>query len=227
MKTTTLLLWSLAGLSGAQNQDLTRPATVREEPARSASEPLYRVTVVSRTTKAINYGHLTDPTKVGLKGTVLMQEAQGEARVESRRGAMEIEARVNHLTAPTRFGPEYLTYVLWAITPDGRPVNLGELVADPSDKARLKVSTDLQAFALIVTAEPYFSVTHPSDAVVMENVLEPGTQGRVEALDAKYELLPRKHFTFDTASPTATGDGPKLSMDRYEAQVAVYQAQNA
>jgi hypothetical protein len=217
MRPANVLFCTIFGLSGLAAQD----------PAPEHSSPLYRVTVVSRTTKAINYGHLTDPTKVGLKGTVLLQEAQGEARVESRRGAMEIEARVNHLTAPTRFGPQYLTYVLWAITPDGRPVNLGELVTDASDKARLKVSTDLQAFALIVTAEPYFSVTHPSDAVVMENVLEPGTQGRVEALDAKYELLPRKHFTFDTASPTATGDGPKLSMDRYEAQVAVYQAQNA
>src|SRR5579864_7632520 len=118
MKTTTLLLWSLAGLSGAQNQDLTRPATVREEPARSASEPIYRVTVVSRTTKAINYGHLSEPTKVGLKGTVLMTEAQGEARVESKRGAVEIEAKINHLESPTRFGPQYLTYVLWAISPE-------------------------------------------------------------------------------------------------------------
>lgn len=198
-----------------------------QDPAPERSSPLYRVTVVSRTTKAINYGHLTEPTKIGLKGTVLMQEAQGEARIQSRRGVMEIEARVNHLAAPTRFGPEYLTYVLWAITPDGRPVNLGELVTDASDKARLKVSTDMQAFALIVTAEPYFSVTHPSDAVVMDNVVEPGTQGKVEALDAKYELLPRKQFTFDPASPLATTDGPKLSMGRYEAQVAVYQAQNA
>jgi hypothetical protein len=217
MRAANVLFCTIFGLS----------ALAAEEPAPARSSPLYRVTVVSRTTKAINYGHMSGPTKVGLKGTVLMQEAQGEARVESRRGVMEIEARVNHLTAPTRFGPEYLTYVLWAITPDGRPVNLGELVADPSNKAKLKVSTDLQAFALIVTAEPYFSVTHPSDAVVMDNVLEPGTQGKVEALDAKYELLPRKAFTFDPASPPAATAGPKLSMDRYEAQVAVYQAQNA
>jgi hypothetical protein len=217
MRAANVLFCTIFGLSALAAQD----------PAPTRSSPLYRVTVVSRTTKAINYGHLSGPTKVGFKGTVLMQEAQGEARVESRRGVMEIEARVNHLTAPTRFGPEYLTYVLWAITPDGRPVNLGELVADPSNKAKLKVSTDLQAFALIVTAEPYFSVTHPSDAVVMDNVLEPGTQGKVEALDAKYELLPRKAFTFDPASPPVPTAGPKLSMDRYEAQVAVYQAQNA
>jgi hypothetical protein len=217
MRAASVLFYTIFGLSGLAAQD---PGPVR-------SSPLYRVTVVSRTTKAINYGHLSGPTKIGLKGTVLMTEAEGEARIESRRGAVQIEARVNHLAAPTRFGPEYLTYVLWAVTPDGRPMNLGELVTDASNKAKVKVSTDLQAFALIVTAEPYFSVTHPSDAVVMDNVLEPGTQGRVESLDAKYELLPRKLFTFDPASQTAVAEGPKLSMGRYEAQVAVYQAQNA
>jgi hypothetical protein len=183
--------------------------------------------VISRTTKAINYGHLAEPTKIGLKGTVLFPETEGEARVESRRGAVEIDTRVNHLGAPTRFGPEYLTYVLWAITPVGRPVNLGELVVDPSNKARLKVSTQLQAFALIVTAEPYFSVTHPSDVVVMENVVRPGTVGKVEEIDAKYELLPRKQFIYNAGIPPAASDGPKLSMDDYEALLAVYQAQNA
>ena len=207
------------------------PAPLTAPPEGSANrvvaEPLYRVTVVSRTTKAINYGHLTDPTKVGLKGTVLMTEAQGEARVESKRGAVEIEAKINHLGSPTRFGPEYLTYVLWAISPEGRPVNLGELVADPSDKAKIKVSTDLQAFALIVTAEPYFSVTQPSDVVVMENVVLPGTLGRVQEMDAKYELLPRGHFTYDTGAPQTAQVGAKLSMGEYEALVATYQAQNA
>jgi len=206
------------------------PAPLTAPPEGSANrvaEPLYRVTVVSRTTKAINYGHLGDPTKVGLKGTVLMTDAQGEARVESKRGAVEIEAKINHLGSPTRFGPEYLTYVLWAISPEGRPVNLGELVADPSDKAKIKVSTDLQAFALIVTAEPYFSVTQPSDVVVMENVVLPGTLGRVQEMDAKYELLPRGHFTYDTGAPQTAQVGAKLSMGEYEALVATYQAQNA
>src|SRR6266478_989232 len=196
------------------------PAPLTAPPEGSANrvaEPLYRVTVVSRTTKAINYGHRTDPTKVGLKGTVLMTEAQGEARVESKRGAVEIEAKINHLGSPTRFGPEYLTYVLWAVSPEGRPVNLGELVADPSDKAKIKVSTDLQAFALVVTAEPYFSVIHPSDAVVMENVLQPGTLGRVQEMDAKYELLPRGHFTYDPGTPATAQAATKVSMSEYEA----------
>jgi hypothetical protein len=205
-------------------------AWAQDPPAATNSvnqiSPVYRVTVVSRTTKAINYGHLTAPTKVGLKGTVLLPEARGEAKVQSRRGNIQIDAKV-HLGAPTRFGPEYLTYVLWAITPEGRPVNLGELVTDPSNKAQIKVSTDLQAFALIVTAEPYFSVMQPSAVVVMENVIEHGTMGQVEEVDAKYELLPRKPFTYNMDVPPAEAGGQEVSMAQYEAILAVYQAQNA
>jgi hypothetical protein len=148
------------------------------------------VTVVSRTTKAINYGHLADPTKVGLKGTVLMTDAQGEARVESKRGAVEIEAKVNHLGSPTRFGPEYLTYVLWAVTPYGRPRNLGEVVLNGSIKSKLDVTTELQAFGLIVTAEPYFAVTMPSDVVVLENEIRADTVGKVEEIDANVAAGP-------------------------------------
>jgi hypothetical protein len=223
MKAVSVLFSVVFAVGSASAQDLPR----RDEPIASESGPLYRVTVIARTTKAINYGHLTEPTKVGLKGTVLLPEAEGEARVQSKRGAVEIETKFNHLGAPTRFGPEYLTYVLWAITPEGRPVNLGELVSDPSNKAKLKVSADLQAFALIVTAEPYFSVLRPSDVVVMENVLLPETTGKVEELDAKYELLPRKQFVYNTGVPPAGTEGPKLSMDEYEALLSVYQAQNA
>ncbi len=227
MRTVSLLFYAVILASYAAAQAPAPPAAPPEASANRVAEPLYRVTVVSRTTKAINYGHLSDPTKVGLKGTVLMPKAQGEARVESKRGAVEIEAKVNRLESPTRFGPQYLTYVLWAISPEGRPVNLGELVADPSDKAKIKVSTDLQAFALIVTAEPYFSVMQPSDVVVMENVVQPGTLGRIQEMDAKYELLPRGHFTYDTGAPPAASAGAKLSMGEYEALVATYQAQNA
>ncbi|HYM07738.1 MAG TPA: hypothetical protein VEU11_14375 [Terriglobales bacterium] len=203
-------------------------ARAQDAPAdTNQTSPVYRVTVVSRTTKAINYGHLTAPTKVGLKGTVLLPEAQGEARVQSRRGNAEIEVKVNHLGAPSRFGSEYLTYILWAMTPEGRPVNLGELVTDPSNKAHIRVSTDLQAFALIVTAEPYFSVMQPSAVVVMENVVEHGTLGQAEEVDAKYELLPRKPFIYNMDVPPAGSGGQEVSMAQYEALLAVYQAQNA
>lgn len=227
MRAASVFFCTLVAVCTAGAQDPAPPAAVSTHPVNPTSGPLFRVTVVSRTTKAINYGHRTEPTKIGLKGTVLLPESEGEARVESRRGSVEIEAKVNRLGAPTRFGPEYLTYVLWAITPEGRPMNLGELVPDPSNKAKIKVSTDLQAFALIVTAEPYFSVTHPSDVVVMENVARPDTIGKIEEIDAKYELLPRKQFTYNTGTPPAGSEGPKLSMGEYEALLSVYQAQNA
>jgi hypothetical protein len=166
---------------------------------------------------------------VDLKGTVLATEARGEARVESKRGAVEIEVQVHRLEPPSRFGNEYLTYVLWAITPQGRSTNIGELVLDPGNKGKLKVSTELQAFALIVTAEPYFAVTQPSDVVVMENIIRPDTVGKVEEVIAKYELMPRGHYTYVRPSPGVARPvaGPKMSMDQYEAVLALYQALNA
>ena len=86
--------------------------------------PVFRVTVVSRTIKAINYHHRTGTTKIDFRGTELMPEAKGEAKVESRMGSTKIETRVERLQPATKFGPEFLTYVLWAITPEGRAQNL-------------------------------------------------------------------------------------------------------
>src|SRR5713101_5076171 len=115
-------------------------------PDRAHPQPIYRVTVVSRTLKAINYQHRNGPTKIDFRGTVLMPETRGEAEVESSQGRAMIHAKFEHLVPPTRFGREYLTYVLWAITPEGRPKNLGEILTDGSDKGKLHVTTDLQAF---------------------------------------------------------------------------------
>jgi len=192
-----------------------------------SSSPVYQVTVVSRTVKAINYGTRSEPTKIDFKGTVLMVDARGDATVQSRKGAVEVKAKFEHVGPPTAFGPSYLTYVLWAISPDGHAQNLGELILDASNKGKLDVTTHFQAFALIVTAEPYFSVTQPSDVVVMENELRPDTMGSVEQVDAKYELLPRKPFVYDIKSQNVTTSGEKLSKDDYEATLALYEAQNA
>jgi hypothetical protein len=215
------------GLAAAQVSNPAREPSTNHD--NHGPQPIYRVEVVARTVKAVNYGHRTVPTKVDLKGTVLAPEARGEARVESKRGAVEIDVQVSRLDPPSRFGNEYLTYVLWAITPEGRSTNIGELVLDPGDKGKLKVSSDLQAFALIVTAEPYFAVTQPGDVVVMENVIRPDTVGKVEEVAAKYELMPRGHYTYvrppREAAPALTGK--KMSMDQYEALLAIYQALNA
>ena len=197
--------------------------------AQANPQPIYQINVVVRTINAVNYGYRSLPTRVDLKGTVLAPDARGEARVESKRGAVDIEAKVERLDAPTKYGPEYLTYVLWAITPEGRATNLGELILDPGNKGRLRVSSELQAFALVVTAEPYFSVTQPSDVVVMENRIRPDTVGKVEEVAAKYELMPRGHYTYlrSAAPPVPPSSGEKLTMDQYEATLALYQALNA
>ena len=188
--------------------------------------PLYRVTVVQRQVNSVNYQYRSGPTKVDLRGTVLMPHAGGDATVESKRGRTEITAKVHHVVAPGRFGQEYLTYVLWAITPEGSPHNLGEIVPNSSDNASVTVTTDLQAFGLIVTAEPYSAVRQPGDVVVLENEVRPDTIGRVQPITAKYELMPRGHYTWNV-DKNPDPDGPKVSMREYEAITQVYQAQNA
>ena len=194
---------------------------------RPETQPIYRVTIVQRTTPAINYSHRSEPTRIDFRGTPLLAQTRGQATVESKRGSTLVDARFERVPAPTRFGTEYLTYVVWAISPDGRAQNLGELVVNGSDKGRLRAATNMQAFALIVTAEPYFSVTQPSDVVVMENAVRPDTVGRVEQVNATYELLQRKDYTYAVGSRPVPVTGAPVSMDEYEAITAVFQAKNA
>jgi len=155
--------------------------------------PVYRVEVVARSTKAVNYRHRGGATKVDFRGTPLLPEARGEAKVESKQGYIEIEVEFDELRPATQFGPEYLTYVMWAITPEGRATNLGEVLLNGTE-SKLNVTTELQAFGLVVTAEPYFAVTQPSDVVVMENIIRRTTEGRIQEVDARYELLKRGHY---------------------------------
>jgi hypothetical protein len=153
--------------------------------------PIFRVNVVSRSVQAVNYRHRSGATKLDFAGTDLMPSANGEAKVNSKRGSIEIEAEFGNLERPTTFGNEYLTYVLWAISPEGRAVNVGEVLVGDNHRSKVNVTTDLQAFALIVTAEPYYAVRQPSNAVVLENVVRDDTRGTTEAVNAKYELMER------------------------------------
>ncbi|MCS7024435.1 MAG: DUF4398 domain-containing protein [Bryobacteraceae bacterium] len=197
--------------------------------AQSQPTPLYKVQVVDATTVAVNYGNRELPTKIKLVGTVLLPLARGEATVFSRRGATQISAKLEGLPDPARYGAQYLTYVLWALTPNGRAANLGQLVPGPNNKAKIKTTTELQTFALVVTAEPYYAVTEPSNVVVAENVLHPDTQGRVEMVKIHAQLLPRGEVKYDLASAAAVDRAPQklVSMQEYEALLELYQAQNA
>ena len=184
--------------------------------------PVFRVSVVSRTTKAVNYRHRGGSTMVDFKGTSLMPQAGGKAKVDSKAGRLEINADFSRLESPGKFGSEYLTYVLWAITPEGRPVNLGEIVPNEG-KANLSVTTDLQAFGLIVTAEPYFSVVRPSTLVVVENEIRQQTKGWEEPIDAKFDVLEGGQYTIDVKAaqlPSATPNA-KVPLDLLEARNAV------
>ena len=189
--------------------------------------PTYRVSVVSRTGRAVNYQHRSGSTKVDFQGTDLMPGATGVAKVSSKRGALEIEAEFARLQKPTAFGNEYLTYVLWAISPEGRSVNLGEVLLGGNQRSKLDVTTDLQAFVLIVTAEPYYAVRRPSNVVVLENLIREDTHGTTQAVDAKYELIDRGGYipTGYTLDPVILS--AKLPLEFFEARNAVRIAESA
>ena len=188
--------------------------------------PVFRMTVVGRTLPSINYRPRRGDTRINFVGTALLPKANGWASVTGEKGYIKIDARFDNLEPPQRYGVEYLTYVLWAITPEGRATNLGEVQYD-GDDAEVEVTTELQSFGLVVTAEPYFAVTQPSDVVVIENVVrESGferTQGRIEAVKAKYELLKRGSYLMnqDYARAKIKAPDPGVSLDLAEARNAV------
>jgi outer membrane protein OmpA-like peptidoglycan-associated protein len=167
----------------------TNSQTASVEPL--SPTPVFRVNVISRTVQAVNYKHRGGATKLDFAGTDLMPLANGQAKVESKKGYIEIEVEFGNLQKPTTFGGEYLTYILWAISPEGRAVNLGEILVGDNHRSKVDVTTDLQAFALVVTAEPYYAVRQPSNLVILENVVREDTKGTTEAMNTKYELLER------------------------------------
>jgi outer membrane protein OmpA-like peptidoglycan-associated protein len=227
----TLCGFLIAGVaawgSPRNSEQAPQSSSVQVEPMEKT--PVFRVNVVSRTTQAVNYQHKGGSTKIDFRGSTLMPQASGNATVESKTGRVDIEARFHHLQPAPKFGLEYLTYVLWAITPEGRAANLGELLLDDDGNGGLHVTTELQAFGLLVTAEPYFGVTQPSDLVVAENYIRPDTLGREEQIHARFELLPRGMYA-SSVEPIADpifGVDKKLPLNLLEARNAVRVARAA
>jgi len=214
------LIFSLSALPGINAQT----ATVEQRSARSSASDLNMVT---RTVQAVDYQHRSGATKIDFAGTEIMASARGQAKVESKKGYLEIiELRLN-FKMPTTFGTEYLTYVLWAISPEGRAVNLGEVLVGSNQRGKLDVTTPLQAFALIVTAEPYYAVRQPSNVVVLENSVRSDTRGSSETVNAKYELMERGGYI-----PTGYKFDPvildaKVPLEFLEARNALRIAQSA
>ncbi len=191
---------------------------------RAGKAPTFRVTVVERTTPAINYRYKGGSTKVDFKGTNLMPKVDGDAKVEGKDGRLAIEADIHHLDRARTFGPEYLTYVLWAITPDGRATNLGEVVPDDDGHAKIKVTSNLQSFGMVVTAEPYYAVTHPSDMIVAQNEPTEKTKGGVTPIVARFEALQKGEYTMDLKPqqlPATGADFKKVPLELLQARNAV------
>jgi outer membrane protein OmpA-like peptidoglycan-associated protein len=220
MKMILTAFLTMGGLAWAQAAQAPNPTQQAVESGTQPA-PLYRITVVARTTKAINYNHRSGSTMIGFQGTALMPAARGEAKVESKQGVIKIDAEMQQLGPATAYGPEYLTYVMWAITPEGRATNVGEVLLN-GGKSKLDATTELQSFGLIVTAEPYFAVTQPSDVVVMENFVRKDTTGTIEQVDAKFELLQRGQYVLNV-NPSEIAPRP---LDRH-VPLELYEARNA
>src|SRR5271163_2135366 len=211
----------LAAPAFSQTPAAARPQTQVASSTAASASPAAAPSTVSRTTKAVNYRRAGGTTKIDFQGTELLQGASGEAKVESKSNRMEIDAKFQGFEDATKFGLEYLTYVLWAVSSQGRAVNLGE-VALKNGSAQVKAITDLQTFGMIVTAEPYFAVTQPGNMVVLENVLGPATQGKVENIDAQYELLGRGIYS----SSNTKIEGAIFGIDR-KTPLELFEARNA
>jgi outer membrane protein OmpA-like peptidoglycan-associated protein len=223
LKTELLLVAGIAFTLSAFAQTNSQPSGNVEH---MNPTPTFRVTVISRSVQAVNYKHRSGASKVDFAGTALMPAANGQAKVESKKGYIEIEVEFGNLEKPTTFGNEYLTYILWAISPEGRAVNLGEVLVGDNHRSKLDVTTDLQAFALLVTAEPYYAVRQPSNVIVLENVIREETKETTEAVNAKYELMERGGYI-----PTGYKFDPvvlntKLPLEFFEARNALRIAQS-
>ncbi len=196
---------------------------------QTSEMPVFRVNVYARSTRAVNYRHRGGSTTVDIKGTSLMPSITGKAKIDGKSGRLDIDVEVNHMESPSKFGGEYLTYVLWAVTPEGRAVNLGEILPGTNGKDKISVTSDLQAFGLIITAEPYFSVVHPSDQVVAENIILQSTKGFDESIDSKFEVLEGREYIVDIPAdqlPSAKAS-PNVPLDLLEARNAVMIAKAA
>jgi outer membrane protein OmpA-like peptidoglycan-associated protein len=197
--------------------------TAQQSVTTPHNQPTYSVTMVPRTILAINYQNRTK-TAIEFRGSPLLPLAKGQATVESRNGRIAIDVEFKDIDSSAKFGPEYLTYVLWAITPEGKPNNLGELLLS-GDKSKIQATTTLQTFGLIVTAEPYYAVSEPSDVVVLENVVAPGTVGTLEQVSVNYRLFRRGLYSYNTSAQSSPKS--KVPLEVEEARNAVEIARNA
>jgi outer membrane protein OmpA-like peptidoglycan-associated protein len=226
---------SLLDAQSTQPNEAASPSTNAQQPDRDkdlqqTDHPFtFKVNVIQRSTQAIDYRDRGGTTQVDFKGTSLIPKIEGRAKVTGHTGRLAIDASFHHLQPARSFGPEYLTYVLWAITPEGRAVNLGEVMPNGDGDCYVQVTSGLQEFGMILTAEPYFAVTRPSDVLVAENIVRPDTAGGIHPITAKYELLQKGQYTVNipvTELPASNLEHQKkTSLQILEAENAIAIAQ--
>jgi outer membrane protein OmpA-like peptidoglycan-associated protein len=190
-------------------------AAAQEQPQIPASE------LTTQSVTAIGYKVGGGSTKIDLDGTQLMSQASGEVKVEAKQGATSLDVSVSGMAQfPSGLGAEFLTYVLWVITPDGRTANTGEILINKNGEGKLSATTPAQTFALIVTAEPYFAVRLPSEMVVLENDTRKNTKGQIFPVN-DFKLMKRAQYE-KLGNPLAlTPDLARVPLQMYEARNAV------
>jgi outer membrane protein OmpA-like peptidoglycan-associated protein len=194
------------------------PAFSQDQAATQSSVININISI-SRTVQAVSYPNNTSST-INFNGTPLLPFAKGQAKVENKKGVITIQAELQKMSPANTLGAEFLTYVLWAITPEGRARNLGEFQLN-GDKSKLTVTTQLPNFALIVTAEPYFAVTYASEEVVLQGVPGSDTKGNITPVVA--QLLSRSTYHESQLQPLTID--PKVPLIVYEARNALRIAQ--
>lgn len=199
-------LLSISGFAQTADQSIEVPASA----------------TITRTVTAVGYQVGAGGTKVSMVSTDLMPGAAGEAKVEikSKAAVASVEVSVKGLKSPSTIGAEFLTYVVWAVTPEGRTANTGEVLLDKNGNGKLSATTPAQTFSLIITAEPYFAVRMPSEMVVMQSEARKDTKGRIFPV-SEYKLMKRAQYQ-KLGNPLALTPDLKASpLELYEARNAV------
>src|SRR6516165_6511413 len=189
-------------------------------PAAQETKTVPDADVVSRSIKAVGYEVGGGSTKMIFNGTSVAPNASGEAKVEAKKSGTDIDLKVKGMPLPTSLGPEFLTYVLWTVSPDGSVANQGEVPIDKNGDGKLQASAQSQTFAMIVTAEPYFAVQLPSEEVLLENDTKKNTKGKIYP-DNNFKLMKRSQYTKEGNPLALTLDLKNIPLDVYEARNAV------
>ncbi len=210
----------------------TTPSTSSQNPDQNSATSdqqqtfTFRTKVTERSTQAVDYRDRGGTTQIDFKGSALMPKADGRAKVTGHTGRLSIDATFHHLDAPASLGAEFLTYVLWAIDPEGRAANLGEVVPNDNGDAAVQVTSGFQEFGMILTAEPYFAVSRPGDVLVAENIVRQDTAGGIHPITARYELLQKGQYTVNVSGsqlPAASDRTNPLQVKEAENAIAIAQ----